>query len=135
MIEVDKDLVCSESFKAGKRIYYLDVKQSRNGDRYIAITESKKIVTGPVDAPHITFEKHKVFLYREDFDKFTEALKKVLDVACEVPAREFTPKVYNDSPEGQEAQEVQEVQEVQEAPAEEEPEKSKSFFEDFLKKF
>ena len=43
MGETDKDLIFSESVKAGKRIYYFDIKQSRNGDRYIAITESKKI--------------------------------------------------------------------------------------------
>ena len=76
----EKDIVFSEAVKAGKRIYYLDVKQSRNGDRYISITESKKIVEGEAaDNPHISFEKHKIFLYKEDFDKFATALNKVID--------------------------------------------------------
>lgn len=81
MNESDKDLVFSENVKAGKRIYYFDVKQSRNGDKYIAITESKKIVDGTPEAPHFTFEKHKLFLYKEDYEKFTTALTKVIAVA------------------------------------------------------
>ncbi|MCR4769477.1 MAG: PUR family DNA/RNA-binding protein [Bacteroidaceae bacterium] len=81
MNDVDKELLFSESVKAGKRIYYFDVKQSRNGDKYIAITESKRISDGQVDNPHFTFEKHKLFLYKEDYDKFVDALQKVIDVA------------------------------------------------------
>ena len=81
MGDTEKDLVYSESIKAGKRIYYFDVKQSRNGDRYIAITESKKINEGTMDNPRFVFEKHKLFLYKEDYEKFVDALMKTLDVA------------------------------------------------------
>jgi len=81
MTNADKELVFSESVKAGKRIYYFDVKQSRNGDKYVAITESKKIVSGTEENPQISYEKHKVFLYKEDFEKFTNALNKAIDVA------------------------------------------------------
>ena len=81
MGDTDKDLVYSESIKAGKRIYYFDVKQSRNGDRYIAITESKKINEGTMENPRFVFEKHKLFLYKEDYEKFVDALMKTLDVA------------------------------------------------------
>lgn len=89
MNEQDKDFVFSESVKAGKRIYYFDVKQSRNGDKYIAITESKKIMEGSFDNPRISFEKHKIFLYKEDYDKFLNALQSVLKVAKdEVPVAE-----------------------------------------------
>ena len=78
----EKDIVYSESVKAGKRIYYLDVKQSRNGDRYVSITESKKIVEDESnDNPRFTFEKHKIFLYKEDFEKFATALNKVIAFA------------------------------------------------------
>lgn len=73
MGDTDKDLVYSESIKAGKRIYYFDVKQSRNGDRYIAITESKKINEGTMDNPRFVFEKHKLFLYKEDYEKIGRA--------------------------------------------------------------
>lgn len=81
MNETDKDLIFSESVKAGKRIYYFDVKQSRNGDKYIAITESKKINEGTFENPRFVYEKHKLFLYKEDYEKFVEALSKTLDVA------------------------------------------------------
>ena len=81
MIEADKDLIFSESVKAGKRIYYFDVKQSRNGDKYIAITESKKINEGTFENPRFVFEKHKLFLYKEDYEKFVNALMRTLDVA------------------------------------------------------
>jgi len=83
MTNADKELVFSESVKAGKRIYYFDVKQSRNGDKYVAITESKKIVSGTEDNPQVSYEKHKVFLYKEDFEKFTAALDKAIQVASE----------------------------------------------------
>lgn len=83
MTNADKELVFSESVKAGKRIYYFDVKQSRNGDKYVAITESKKIVSGTEDNPQVSYEKHKVFLYKEDFEKFAAALDKAIKVASE----------------------------------------------------
>lgn len=81
MNETDKDLIFSESVKAGKRIYYFDVKQSRNGDRYIAITESKKINEGTFENPRFVYEKHKLFLYKEDYEKFLEALLKTVEAA------------------------------------------------------
>lgn len=79
--DTDKDLLYSQSVKAGKRIYYFDVKQSRNGDKYVAITESKRISDGPADNPHVTYEKHKLFLYKEDYEKFLNALQNVIEVA------------------------------------------------------
>ncbi len=65
----------SRSVKAGKRIYYLDVKKDRTGDYYLCITESKKRVMGE-EAPQ--FEKHKLFLYKEDFAHFSEGLDDVI---------------------------------------------------------
>ena len=62
--------------KAGKRIYYLDVKKARNEDLYLCITESKRKQVGETDVPQ--FEKHKVFLYKEDFAHFTEGLNDVI---------------------------------------------------------
>ena len=68
----------SRAIRAGKRIYYMDVKKSRGGDMFIAITESKKIVKGDDDA-QVSFEKHKIFLYKEDFKKFANGLKHTID--------------------------------------------------------
>lgn len=79
----EKDIVFSKSIKAGKRIYYLDVKKNRKDEMYLAITESKKIVSGDGEMPQVNFEKHKIFLYREDFEKFsnglTEAIRYIID--------------------------------------------------------
>lgn len=77
----DKDFVYSDSVKAGKRIYYFDVKQSRNGENFISITESKKVMDENSEYPHFTFEKHKIFLYKEDYEKFIRTLAKVIGVA------------------------------------------------------
>ena len=70
----EKDILFSRTIRAGKRIYYLDVKQSSRGDMYLALTESKKIVSGDAEMPQFNFEKHKIFLYPEDFDKYTNGL-------------------------------------------------------------
>lgn len=75
----DKEIVFSKSIKAGKRIYYLDVKKNRKDEMFLAITESKKIVTGEGEDSQVSFEKHKIFLYKEDFDKFTSGLSQAID--------------------------------------------------------
>jgi len=72
----EPEIVYSRSVKAGKRIYYLDVKKARNADLYLCITESKKRMAGEEEAPQ--FEKHKLFLYKEDFARFTEELNDVI---------------------------------------------------------
>ena len=74
----DNEIIYSKSIKAGKRIYYLDVKKSRNDDLFLAITESKKKVNGFDQEAHVTYEKHKIFLYKEDFNKFLEGLEDVI---------------------------------------------------------
>ena len=74
----EKEIAYSRTVKAGKRIYYLDVKRSKNEDLYLSLTESKKVQTGDVDNPNVSFEKHKIFLYKEDLSKFTEALIDVI---------------------------------------------------------
>ena len=72
----EQEIVYSRSVKAGKRIYYLDVRKARNEDLYLCITESKRRQTEGEEAP--SFEKHKVFLYKEDFAHFTEGLQDVI---------------------------------------------------------
>lgn len=74
----DKEIVFSKSVKAGKRIYYLDVKKNRKNEMFLAITESKKVVTGEGDDSQISFEKHKIFLYKEDFEKFISGLNQAI---------------------------------------------------------
>jgi len=74
----DKEIVFSRSVKAGKRIYYLDVKKNRKDELFLAITESKKVVSGEGDTAQVSFEKHKIFLYKEDFEKFVSGLVETI---------------------------------------------------------
>lgn len=68
----DSDILFSRSIKAGKRVYYVDVKCDRHGENYLSITESKRIKDGTEEERPV-FEKHKIFLYREDMDRFVQA--------------------------------------------------------------
>lgn len=87
--ERDKDIVFSKSVKAGKRIYYVDVKKNRKGELFIALTESKKVISGDTESPSINFEKHKIFLYQEDFEHFMSELEEAVNfVRAEQPGIE-----------------------------------------------
>lgn len=72
----DREEVYSKAVRAGKRTYFFDVKKTRNEDLYITITESKKRFNSN---GKFFFEKHKIFLYKEDFEKFTENLTDVVE--------------------------------------------------------
>lgn len=78
-VETDKEIVFSKAIKAGKRIYYLDVKKNRKDEMFLAITESKKIISGEGDDSQVSFEKHKIFLYKEDFEKFINGLNEAIN--------------------------------------------------------
>ena len=73
----EPEIVYSRAVKAGKRIYYLDVKKARNEDLYLCITESKRMNGAENEVPQ--FEKHKLFLYKEDFAHFTKELEDVIN--------------------------------------------------------
>lgn len=64
--------VFSTPVRAGKRTYFFDVKITRNGQNYLTITESKRRFLN--DEGKFIYEKHKIFLYREDFEKFIKGL-------------------------------------------------------------
>ncbi len=72
-----RDEIFSEKVKAGKRTYFFDVKATRSNDYYLTITESKKRFNK--DDEGFTYEKHKIFLYKEDFNKFMEALNNTVN--------------------------------------------------------
>lgn len=68
-----RDEVFSEKIRAGKRTYFFDVRPTRSNDYYITITESKRKFNGR------GYDKHKIFLYKEDFNKFLASLNKTVD--------------------------------------------------------
>ena len=65
--------VFSRSVKAGKRTYFFDVKSTRDKELYITITESKKRFDNAL--AKFVYDKHKIFLYQEDFEKFMHGLQ------------------------------------------------------------
>ncbi len=69
--------IFSETVRAGKRTYFFDVKSTRGGEYYLTITESKRRFSN--DSGKFFYEKHKLFLYKEDFEKFATGLKSTVD--------------------------------------------------------
>jgi len=77
----DRDEVFSKIVRAGKRTYFFDVKKTRKKDDfYLTITESKKRFANDGE---FHYEKHKIFLYKEDFDKFKEAFMESTEFVTE----------------------------------------------------
>ncbi len=70
-----RDEIYSVAVRAGKRTYFFDVKSTRRDEFYLTITESKKRFE---QDGSFHFEKHKIFLYKEDFEKFDEGLQEVI---------------------------------------------------------
>ena len=76
MYREDAEDVYSKPVRAGKRTYFFDVKATRgNKDFYLTITESKRRQERD---GNFVFDKHKIFLYKEDFEKFKEGLDEVI---------------------------------------------------------
>jgi hypothetical protein len=70
----NKESVFSRAVRAGKRTYFFDVKLTRGEDKYITITESKRRFNN--EQGRFFYEKHKIFLYKEDFEKFLQGLEE-----------------------------------------------------------
>lgn len=66
--------VFSKAVRAGKRTYFFDVKSTKGNDLYLTVTESKKVLSNGRE----TFQKHKIFLYKEDFEKFKEGFDEAI---------------------------------------------------------
>lgn len=85
--EKRRDEIFSKAVKAGKRTYFFDVKTTRGSDLYITLTESKKRFEK--DTNKFTYEKHKIFLYKEDFEKFVEGLNETIQKINELKEQGF----------------------------------------------
>jgi Protein of unknown function (DUF3276). len=95
--ERNGDDVFSKPVRAGKRTYFFDVKATKSNDYYLTITESKRRIEKD---GRFVYDKHKIFLYKEDFIKFTEGLEDVIKYIKEKCP--VTERVYN--PEGETSQ-------------------------------
>ena len=99
------DEIYSKVFRAGRRTYFFDVRETKAGDFYLTVTESKKNMN---DDGTFSYKKHKIYLYKEDFGKFKELLEDVTtyivsekgeEVISERHQKDFTPEVDNVSEE------------------------------------
>lgn len=72
-----KSEIYSKSVRAGKRTYFFDVKSTKDGNLYLTVTESKRRLRH--DGNGFFYEKHKIFLYKEDFIKFSDGLTEVVE--------------------------------------------------------
>ncbi len=75
-VKTEREEIFSKSVRAGKRTYFFDVKTTRRNDYYLTLTESKKRFNRD---GRFYFEKHKIFLYKEDFEKFVDGLNEVIE--------------------------------------------------------
>jgi hypothetical protein len=75
-VKTEREEIFSKSVRAGKRTYFFDVKTTRRNDYYLTLTESKKRFNRD---GRFYFEKHKIFLYKEDFEKFIDGLNEAID--------------------------------------------------------
>ena len=72
---VEQEEIFSKVVRAGRRTYFFDVRATKAGDYYLTLTESKKF-TNPDGSFH--YKKHKIYLYKEDFESFKETLDEMI---------------------------------------------------------
>lgn len=73
---MDQEEIHSKVLRAGRRTYFFDVRSTKAGDYYLTITESKKFTH---DDGSFHYKKHKIYLYKEDFDAFKENVEEMMD--------------------------------------------------------
>lgn len=86
----DKEEIHSKAVRAGKRTYFFDVKSTRRNDYYLTITESKKRYHKD---GRFFYEKHKIFLYKEDFEKFVDGLNETIEFIHQENPQQIEPEV------------------------------------------
>ena len=72
---MEKEEICSKVMRAGRRTYFFDVRETKAGDYYLTITESKKFTN---DDGSFHYKKHKIYLYKEDFVDFKDNLNEMI---------------------------------------------------------
>lgn len=73
---MEQEEIYSKVLRAGRRTYFFDVRATRAGDYYLTITESKKFTN---DDGSFHYKKHKIYLYKEDFESFKENIDEMID--------------------------------------------------------
>ncbi len=76
MMNYREEEIFSKTMRAGRRTYFFDVRSTKAGDYYLTLTESKKFTN---DDGSFHFKKHKIYLYKEDFNEFSSNLSEMTD--------------------------------------------------------
>ena len=71
---MEREEIFSKTLRAGRRTYFFDVRSTKAGDYYLTLTESKKFTN---DDGSFHYKKHKIYLYKEDFNEFSEILNEM----------------------------------------------------------
>ncbi len=83
--EYNVEEIFSKVVRAGRRTYFFDVRETKAGDYYLTITESKKFTN---EDGTFYYKKHKIYLYKEDFDDFNSSLNETFDFIIEKKGKE-----------------------------------------------
>ena len=83
--EYNVEEIFSKVLRAGRRTYFFDVRETKAGDYYLTITESKKVTNEDVT---FYYKKHKIYLYKEDFDDFNSSMNETFDFIIEKKGKE-----------------------------------------------
>lgn len=99
--DTDERKLLTKVVKAGRRTYFVDVRATRTNDYYLTVTESRKHTQ---QDGTVNYDRHKIFLYKEDFEKFTENLQAAIDFIKEAqpaePPAETSAKMPAEPPAG-----------------------------------
>ena len=82
---IEREEIFSKVMRAGRRTYFFDVRETKAGDYYLTITESKKFTN---DDGSFHYKKHKIFLYKEDFSEFRDTLEDMINYVLDAKGEE-----------------------------------------------
>ncbi|WP_341660329.1 DUF3276 family protein [Blattabacterium cuenoti] len=106
----ERNEICSRTLKTGSRTYFFDARETRAGDYYLTITESKKNFS---ETGEVTYKKHKIYLYKEDFSKFQSILDDMIRFIINEKGREVISERHQKDFKNHHTTYNQEIKEVQ----------------------
>ena len=103
MMNYREEEIFSKTMRAGRRTYFFDVRSTKAGDYYLTLTESKKFTN---DDGSFHFKKHKIYLYKEDFNEFSSNLSEMTDYIIKEKGEEVISDIHQKDYQREEKQET-----------------------------
>ena len=88
---MEQEEIFSKILRAGRRTYFFDVRATKAGDYYLTITESKKFTN---DDGSFHYKKHKIYIYKEDFNEFNSILNEMTNYIIEEKGHEVISDIH-----------------------------------------